>query len=88
MLTDIGLLLMVGKGIRAGIYHAIHRYAAANNKYNKDKESSYLIYLDINNLYVRTMSQKIAVNNFKWKKNMWKFKEKFIKNYDEDTDKG
>ena len=70
LLTDIGLLLMVGKGIRAGIYHAIHRYAAANNKYNKDKESSYLIYLDINNLYVRTMSQKIAVNNFKWKKNM------------------
>ena len=39
---------MVGNGIRAGICHAIHRYAKANNKYmkdyDKDKQSSYLQY--------------------------------------------
>ena len=37
---------MVEKGIRGGIYHAIHRYAKANDKYMKDydknRESSYL----------------------------------------------
>ena len=40
------MLLMVEKGIRGGICHAIHQYAKSNNKYMKDyyknKESSYL----------------------------------------------
>ena len=30
------MLLMVEKGIRGGICHAIHRYAKANNKYMKE----------------------------------------------------
>ena len=46
---------MVGKGIRGGICHAIHRYAKANNKYmknyEKNEESLFLEYLDANNLY-------------------------------------
>ena len=36
LLTDIDMLLMVEKGIRRGICHAIHRYAKTNNKYMKD----------------------------------------------------
>ena len=34
------------------------------------------------------MSQKFPADSFKWKKNMLKFYEEFIKNYDEDSDKG
>ena len=37
------MLLMIEKGIRGGICHAIHRYAEGNNKYmknyDKNKES-------------------------------------------------
>ena len=49
------MLLMFEEGIRGGIYQAIHKYSRANNKYMKtyDKNiaSSYLMYLDVNNLY-------------------------------------
>ena len=86
------MLLMVEEGIRGGICHAIHRYAKANNKYmknyNKDKEESFLQYLDANNLYGWAMSQNLPVSGLKWKKNMSKFTKEFIKNYDEDSDKG
>ena len=49
------MLLMVKKVIRGGICQSVHRHDEANNKYmkNYDKsiESSYLMYLDANNLY-------------------------------------
>ena len=55
LLTDVNILLMVEKGTRGGICHTIHRYAKANNKYmiyyNENKELSYILYLDTNNLY-------------------------------------
>ena len=67
LLTDIYMFLVVEIGIRGGICHAIHRHAKANNKYmrdyNKNKESSYLNYWAVNNLYGWAMSQKLPVNN-------------------------
>ena len=83
------MLLMVEKGIRSGICHAILRYAKANNKYlkNYDKniESSYLMYINANNLYGQVMSQKLPLNGFEWVKKLSKFNERssaedFIKN--------
>ena len=77
------MLLMVAKGIRGGICQAIYRYTKANNKYMKDyvknRESSYLKYWNVNNLYGWIMSQKIAVNNFQWIKDTYKFNEDLIK---------
>ena len=34
--------------------------------YDKNKESSYIQYLEANNLYGWTMSQKLPVDSFKW----------------------
>ena len=86
------MLMIVEKGIKGGICHAIHRYAKANNKYvknyNKSIKSSCLIYLNANNLYGQAMFQKLRADGFKWKKNVSKFDEGFIKNYDEDSNKG
>ena len=53
LLTDIDMLLMLEKAITREICHAIHWYAKANNKYmkvyDKNEESSYLKYFDVNN---------------------------------------
>ena len=92
LITGFNMLLMVEQGIRDGIFHAIHRYAKANNKhmknYDKNEESSFLEYLDANNLYGWTVSQPLPVDGFDWVKNFSKIDEDFIKNYDEDSDKG
>ena len=100
LLTDYDMLLMVEEGIRGGICHSIHRYAKANNKYmknyNNNEQSSYIQYLDANNLYSWAMSKKIPVNGFKWLDNdktaepsaKHVINEEFIKNYNENDKKG
>ena len=67
-------------------------YAKANNKciknYDKNIESLYLEYLDPNNLYGWRMYRKLPVIGFKWIKKLSKFDEDFIKDYNENGNKG
>ena len=66
------MLLMVEKGIRGGITEAVKRYAKANNKhmkdlYNPDELSTYLQYVDANNLYGWAMINNLPTHRFRWK---------------------
>ena len=92
LLTDYDMLLMVEEGIRGGICHAIQRYAKANNKYMNDydrkKKSSYIQYLDANNLYGKAMTEKLPVRGFKWVNDISKIDEDFVKDYNKNDNKG
>ena len=53
---------MFGRGIRGGITQSVDRWAKANNRYmgsnfDPNLPTTYLQYLDANNLYVLAMSQ-------------------------------
>ena len=91
LLTDYDMLLMVEEGIRRGICHAIQRYAKANNKYmkdyNKKKKSSYIQYLDANNLYGKAMTEKLPVRGFRWMDDISKIDEDFVKVYNKNDNK-
>ena len=86
------MLLMFEEGTRGGICQAVHRYVRANNKYmnncDEDKELSYLVYVDANNLYGWSMCKKLPVSDFKYIDDISIFTEEFIKNYDEYSDTG
>ena len=53
---------------------------------DKNKEFSYLKYWYVNNLYGWAMPQNLAVNYFKWVKDISEFNEDFIKSYNGDSD--
>ena len=58
--------------------------------YNNNEESSYIQYLDANNLYDWAMSKKLPVNGFGWldSDEINEINEEFIKNYNENDNKG
>ena len=70
LITDIDMQLFIEKGMRGGISYIGHRRAEANNKYVKDYnpkiESSYIMYLDANNLYGGAMRKPLPYGGFKW----------------------
>ena len=70
LLTDINMLLMIGKGNRSKIRYAIHTYEESFLKYmkghNKKIESPCLQYWDVNNSYRWVKSQKLLGNSLEW----------------------
>jgi hypothetical protein len=62
---------VVDKGIRGGMCCISHKYAKANNPYISDsydptKESSYIIYYDMNNLYGTAMVESLPEKDFRF----------------------
>ena len=93
LLTDENMFLTYEEGIRGGICNKVHSYAETNNNkymknYDKNKESSFLLYVDTNNLYGWAMSKKLPVDGFKWVDDLSMFTEDFVKSYDEEGDVG
>ena len=56
--------------------------------YDKCIKSSYIQYLDANNLYGSAIVQRLHVNGFKQVEKLSKFNDKFIRIYNENSDKG
>ena len=73
-ISDIDQYLFIEKGTRGGISYVAKRYAKANNKYMCDydlnKQSTFITYLDKNNLYGWSMSKYLPYGEFKWLKNV------------------
>ena len=65
LLTNIDMLLMLEKGIRGGICHAIHRYAKANNKYMKNYDKNITSSCFMYQMSHVSMSQ--ILDDFEWK---------------------
>ena len=90
LLHDQEMLMMFEKGIRGGICQATLHHAKANNKYMGSdfiakKESSFLQYLDANNLYGWGESQKLPTGGFKWVSTI---EESDVMGYNNDSDVG
>ena len=67
LLKDYDMLMMFEQGIRGGISHISKRYATANmENFDETKPSTFIQYLDANNLYGWAMSQKLPIKGFKW----------------------
>jgi hypothetical protein len=89
LISDMDMFQLFEKGMRGGTRYIAHRYSKANNKhmstYNEKKESSYLMYLDANNLYGWAMSQPLPYGGFKWVEDLDSIR---IEDYLGDSDRG
>ena len=73
-ISDIDQYLFIEKRTREGISYIAKRYAKANNKfmsdYDPNKPSTFITYLDKNNLYGWSMSKHFLFGEFEWLKNV------------------
>ena len=71
LLTDPAMFEIINRNLRGGISVITKRHAKANNKYMGDAfdptdRSSYIMYLDANNLYGWAMSEPLPYDDFQW----------------------
>lgn len=70
LITDMDIYLMVERGIRGGMTQVTNKHVTANNKYMENfdptKPSTYIQYLDANNLYGYAMSLPLPYGGFEW----------------------
>ena len=70
LIDDIDMHLFIEKGMRGGISYIAKRYCKANNKfvkgYDENKDSTFITYWDVNNLYGWAMIQYLRYYNFEW----------------------
>ena len=70
LLSYINQCLCIIKGIRGGMSMVSRRYALTTNKYvegyNSSKSSSFILCLDVNNLYGRAIQEYLSWKNFEW----------------------
>ena len=76
-MSDIDKYLFIEKGLWGRISYIAKRYAKSNNKYMNDydpeKQSTFISYLDMNNLHGWAMSEYLPYDGFKWLKNINEF---------------
>ena len=76
-IPDIDKYLFIEKGSRGRISCISKRYAKANNKYMSDydsnKPSTFITYLDKNNLYGWPVSEYLPYGEFEWLENVDEF---------------
>ena len=69
-ISDIDKYLFIKKGTRGGVSYIVEKYAKTNNKYMNDydpeKLSTFITYLDKNNLYGWSMSEYVPYEKFEW----------------------
>ena len=78
--SDIDKYLFIEKGLRGWISYIAKRYAKANNKvewymndYDSKKPSTFITFLDMNNLYGWGLSEYLPYGGFKWLKSVDRF---------------
>ena len=86
------MFLLYEKGIRGGMCIVVQKYAVANNKYMKNYDniidSLFIEYIDANNLHEWAMCKKLPIDTFMWEQDLSILTNDFIKNYNENSDKG
>jgi hypothetical protein len=71
LFTDMAMHNFIEKARHGGIVMACQRYLKANNpkmgvKFNPSKPTTWISYVDANNLYGWAMSQFLPIGNYRW----------------------
>ena len=70
VISDVDKYLFVEKGIRGGVSFIGKRYSKANNPmvsdFDEEKPTTFITYLDANNLYGWAMCKPLPTGNFEW----------------------